>query len=89
MGLREIALKQLHELRPVPSVAMHDVPRESVGQHLGLFRDDQLGSRDELDDRLARMFTRLASNARSYRLLHRTFPVCVQPTGTRNSRLSY
>ncbi|ETW84192.1 hypothetical protein HETIRDRAFT_155388 [Heterobasidion irregulare TC 32-1] len=51
--VKEIALKQLHELQPVPSVAMHDVPRESVGQHLGLFRDGQLGSRDELDDRLA------------------------------------
>lgn len=51
--VKEIALKQLQELQPVPSVAMHDVPRESVGQHLGLFRDDQLGSRDELDDRLA------------------------------------
>lgn len=32
---------------------MHDVPRESVKQHLGFGRDEEEG-RDELDERLAR-----------------------------------
>lgn len=32
---------------------MHDVPRQSVGEHLGFGKDDGVG-RDELDDRLAR-----------------------------------
>lgn len=50
---RDTALAQLSELPPAPSVGLHDVPRESVGDHLGLTRDDH-ASRDELDDRLAR-----------------------------------
>jgi histone deacetylase 1/2 len=51
---REAALQQLSELQPVPSVGLHDVPRESVGQHLGLMTDDEAPPTDELDDRLAR-----------------------------------
>ena len=47
-------MQQLSELQAVPSVGMHDVPRESVGQHLGLMTDDETLSRDELDDKLAR-----------------------------------
>ncbi|KAJ7631505.1 histone deacetylase complex, catalytic component RPD3 [Mycena rosella] len=55
--VRERALEQLQQLRGMgaPSVGMHDVPRESVGEHLGLTsrRDDE-DARDELDERLAR-----------------------------------
>ena len=53
---RETALQQLSELQVAPSVGLHDVPRESVGQHLGLMTDDETLSRDELDDKLARKF---------------------------------
>lgn len=52
---RTTALKQLQELDGPPSVQMHDVPRESVKEHLGFGKDDEEG-RDELDDRLAREF---------------------------------
>lgn len=51
---REAALQQLSELQASPSVGLHDVPRESVGQHLGLMTDDGTLSRDELDETLAR-----------------------------------
>jgi hypothetical protein len=51
--LRETAMRQLHELQPVPSVGMHDVPRESVGQHLGFGLDEENG-RDSLDASVAR-----------------------------------
>ncbi|KIM77297.1 hypothetical protein PILCRDRAFT_825460 [Piloderma croceum F 1598] len=50
--VRETALKQLAELQPAPSVGMHDVPRESVGQHLGFGKDEEEG-RDSLDTSLA------------------------------------
>ena len=50
---RTTALEQLQELSPAPSVGMHDVPRESVGEHLGVDKDEE-ESRDELDERLAR-----------------------------------
>lgn len=46
-------MRQLHELQPVPSVGMHDVPRESVGQHLGFGLDEENG-RDSLDASVAR-----------------------------------
>jgi histone deacetylase 1/2 len=49
----ETALKQLSELQSAPSVGMHDVPRESVGQHLGFGKDEEEG-RDSLDTSLAR-----------------------------------
>ena len=52
--IRITALEQLQELAAAPSVGMHDVPRESVGEHLGFGKDDD-ESRDELDDRVARM----------------------------------
>ncbi|KAI0265212.1 hypothetical protein BC834DRAFT_880589 [Gloeopeniophorella convolvens] len=51
--VRETALQQLSELQAAPSVGLHDVPRESVGQHLGLTTDEDSTSRDELDDKLA------------------------------------
>ncbi|KAA1466645.1 hypothetical protein DENSPDRAFT_831510 [Dentipellis sp. KUC8613] len=51
--IRETALRQLSELQPVPSVALQDVPRESVDEHLGLEGADEFESRDDLDDRLA------------------------------------
>ncbi|KAJ6462484.1 hypothetical protein C8R45DRAFT_1080607 [Mycena sanguinolenta] len=52
--VRERALEQLQQLRSagVPSVGMHDVPRESVGEHLGLAAAEE--ARDELDESLAR-----------------------------------
>ncbi|KAJ6539885.1 histone deacetylase RPD3 [Mycena vulgaris] len=54
--VRERALEQLEQLRSMgaPSVGMHDVPRESVGAHLGLSsRRDDDDAQDELDERLA------------------------------------
>ena len=51
---REASLQQLSELQAAPSVGLHEVPRESVGQHLGLMTDDETLSRDELDEKLAR-----------------------------------
>ncbi|KAH9965753.1 histone deacetylase [Russula dissimulans] len=51
--VREAALQQLSELQAAPSVGLHDVPRESVGQHLGLMTDDGIQSRDDLDEKLA------------------------------------
>ncbi|KAG5352031.1 hypothetical protein C0989_004126 [Termitomyces sp. Mn162] len=50
--VRETALEHLSQLSPAPSVGLHDVPRESVGQHLGLGRDDD-EARDGLDLQLA------------------------------------
>ncbi|KAG6917573.1 hypothetical protein DXG01_002042 [Tephrocybe rancida] len=50
--VRITALEHLSELIPAPSVGLHDVPRESVGQYLGLSRDED-EARDELDSRLA------------------------------------
>lgn len=52
---RITALEQLQDLTHAPSVAMHDVPRESVGAHLGFGKDEDEG-RDELDEQLARMY---------------------------------
>jgi hypothetical protein len=46
-------MKQLSDLQPAPSVGMHDVPRESVGQHLGFGKDEEEG-RDALDASVAR-----------------------------------
>ncbi|KAF8076909.1 hypothetical protein FPV67DRAFT_1445453 [Lyophyllum atratum] len=51
-NIRVTAL-QLQELAAAPSVGMHDVPRESIGQHLG-FRTDQVAAHDSLDIKLAR-----------------------------------
>jgi histone deacetylase 1/2 len=50
---RATALEQLQQLACSPSVPMQDVPRETLGQHLGFGRDEEEG-RDELDERLAR-----------------------------------
>ncbi|KAG6820925.1 hypothetical protein H0H93_009699 [Arthromyces matolae] len=50
--VRTTALEQLAQLNPAPSVGLQDVPRESVGQHLGLGRDDN-EARDDLDSELA------------------------------------
>ncbi|PPQ73787.1 hypothetical protein CVT24_007533, partial [Panaeolus cyanescens] len=50
--VRTTALEQLQELSHAPSVQMMDVPRESVGHHLGFGKDDGQ-SRDELDEQLA------------------------------------
>ncbi|KAF5387974.1 hypothetical protein D9615_000857 [Tricholomella constricta] len=49
---RITALEQLQELISAPSVGMHDVPRDSIGEHLGFGRDEEEG-RDELDLQLA------------------------------------
>lgn len=50
----ETALKHLSELRPAPSVGLQDVPRESLGEHLG-FSSRELQP-DDLDEKLAREF---------------------------------
>ncbi|TCD60058.1 Histone deacetylase 6 [Steccherinum ochraceum] len=50
--VREAALRQLSELKPAPSVGMHDVPFETVGDHLG-FRHKESKKIDDLDERLA------------------------------------
>lgn len=57
---REVALEQLQQLSCAPSVQMQDVPRESLRQHLGFGRDDE-GSRDELDEKLAREYPMLSA----------------------------
>ncbi|KAF8967453.1 hypothetical protein BDZ97DRAFT_1803400 [Flammula alnicola] len=51
-SVREVALEQLQQLQGPPSVQMQDVPKTSVGEHLGFGKDEEEG-RDELDDRLA------------------------------------
>jgi histone deacetylase 1/2 len=48
-----VALAQLQELDGPPSVQLQDVPRESVGRHLG-FKREKRDVKDELDERLAR-----------------------------------
>ncbi|KAF7982642.1 hypothetical protein HWV62_27079 [Athelia sp. TMB] len=50
--IRTAAMKQLNDIQPAPSVGMHDVPRESVGQHLGFGKDEEEG-RDALDESVA------------------------------------
>jgi histone deacetylase 1/2 len=54
-----VVLEQLSKLQPAPSVGLHDVPRESIGEHLGFWaeRAEMAGDRkggDDLDKRLAR-----------------------------------
>lgn len=51
---RETALRYLSELRPAPSVGLQDVPRESVGEHLGVGDAYEQGPLDDLDEKLAR-----------------------------------
>ncbi|KAF8180206.1 histone deacetylase RPD3 [Pholiota molesta] len=50
-AVRVAVLEQLQQLKGPPSVQMQDVPRESVGEHLGFGKDEE--RQDELDDRLA------------------------------------
>ncbi|EPQ52568.1 histone deacetylase [Gloeophyllum trabeum ATCC 11539] len=50
--IRQIVLQQLSQLQPAPSVGIHDVPSESVGDHLG-WRMAESEPRDELDKDLA------------------------------------
>ncbi|KAF9474338.1 histone deacetylase RPD3 [Pholiota conissans] len=52
-AIRVKALEQLQRLKGPPSVQMQDVPRESVGQHLGFSFGKHEEPRDELDDNLA------------------------------------
>ncbi|KAI0315160.1 histone deacetylase complex, catalytic component RPD3, partial [Amylostereum chailletii] len=49
-----MALRQLAELQPAPSVGLHDVPRESLDRHLGFTEPGTSKETDELDERLAR-----------------------------------
>ncbi|KAI0336353.1 histone deacetylase RPD3 [Cubamyces sp. BRFM 1775] len=51
--IRETALRYLSELRPAPSVGLQDVPRESVGEHLGIGDAYEQGPLDDLDEQLA------------------------------------
>ncbi|KAI0074784.1 histone deacetylase RPD3 [Panus rudis PR-1116 ss-1] len=50
--VREVALQQLSEIRPAPSVGLQDVPRESLGKQLGLSHTE-VGKVDKLDEQLA------------------------------------
>lgn len=52
LEFRVTALEQLQELIHAPSVQMHDVPKESIGHHLGFTKDEE--GWDGLDERLAR-----------------------------------
>ncbi|KAF8871377.1 hypothetical protein CPB84DRAFT_1692299 [Gymnopilus junonius] len=49
--VREVALEQLRDLNAAPSVQIQDVPRESLGEHLGYGKVRQ--SKDDLDGKLA------------------------------------
>lgn len=85
MSYREKALRQLSELQFAPSVGMHDVPRRSVGEHLG-FGKDEVEGRDSLDESLARMPRPSPSDV--YTFLKsvtptRTYPIRVQPSRVR------
>lgn len=53
---RTDVLKNIHDLPPVPSVQLQDVPRQDLGEHLGLWNNDDQLSKDELDEKLARTF---------------------------------
>jgi hypothetical protein len=55
LAVRTIALQQLSELQPAPSVELHDTPRESIDEHLGLTRSGR-EEVDDLDRELARKF---------------------------------
>ncbi|KAG6879027.1 hypothetical protein C0992_005777, partial [Termitomyces sp. T32_za158] len=50
--VRTTALQQLQQLPGAPSVGMHDVPRQGIGEHLG-FRYDPAERQDNLDIKLA------------------------------------
>lgn len=54
-GCRETTLQHLSQLRPAPSVGLQDVPRESMGEHLG-FSSRQMRT-DDTDEKLARKYS--------------------------------
>ena len=74
------ALEQLQRLKGPPSVQMQDVPRESVGQHLGFSFGKDEEPRDELDDNLARQFTLIVELISCDLLasLHRAYKIPIQ-----------
>ncbi|TFY55262.1 hypothetical protein EVJ58_g8361 [Rhodofomes roseus] len=51
--VRRRVLEQLSELQPAPSVGMQDVPKESLGEHLGFGNANSEEPMDELDERVA------------------------------------
>jgi len=57
-SIQEQVLKQLKLLPFAPSVGMHEVPRQSLGEHLGMptYREDGKEDSDNLDERLAQKF---------------------------------
>lgn len=61
MSCRQSVLQDLSQLQPAPSVGMQDVPREGLGQHLGLPNVRAQGPIDDMDERLARTFIFLPS----------------------------
>ena len=83
---RETALQQLSELQVAPSVGLHDVPRESVGQHLGLMADEETLSKDELDDKLARKLSLVVGNSLSVLTFFRARSLRVSVAGSGYSR---
>jgi histone deacetylase 1/2 len=68
--VRATALQQLSQLPCAPSVGMHEVPRESLGRHLGLDiaeeGADEDGGADDLDRRLARKCQHVIHNVIEY-----------------------
>lgn len=50
-------MQHLSELQPAPSVGMHEVPRESLSEHLGFEKANGQDKTDELDEQLAREYS--------------------------------
>ncbi len=68
------ALEHLRELNCAPSVGMHDVPRESLLEHLGFGKESD--TQDKLDERLARK-SPVFDDCKSRLTTPRTHAVCV------------
>ena len=66
---RPTALEQLQQLACSPSMPMQDVPRETLGQHLGFGRDKEEG-RDECNPITALGFSTSTSGLRRHQLEH-------------------
>ncbi|KAI5121201.1 hypothetical protein M0805_006002 [Coniferiporia weirii] len=66
-SIREQVFKQMSALPFAPSVQMHDVPGESLGEHLGFPRMNLEENREseELDDRLGQQFRHVFSMRRN------------------------
>lgn len=56
---RTHVLENLRQLPPAPSVQLQDVPRENLGDHLGVWQKNEREAQDELDLTIARSFSYL------------------------------